>query len=158
MTDARFEDGAERPLRLIAADAADVQVLSAIVQDAVLAASDISWKPKKRQAAFLINRFRWEDADAAKAQGRPPERVRAMLVIDDAHAMRGAGITPQDKDAVLSILAITHTTEEGSDRLTLTFAGDGEIALDVEAVNITLSDVTRPYVAPSGKVPRHDLT
>jgi hypothetical protein len=35
-------------------------------------------------------------------------------------------------------------------------AGDGAIALDVEALDIRLDDVTRPYRAPSGKVPHHD--
>ena len=37
--DAKFEDGVERPLRLIAVDAEDLQVLSALVQDAVFPAS-----------------------------------------------------------------------------------------------------------------------
>ena len=30
------------------------------------------------------------------------------------------------------------------------------IALDVEALEVRLDDVTRPYRAPTGKVPRHD--
>ena len=34
MSDARFEDGGETPLRLIARDGADLQVLSALCQDA----------------------------------------------------------------------------------------------------------------------------
>jgi hypothetical protein len=40
-------------------------------------------------------------------------------------------------------------------RLTLTFAGDGALALEVEAINLALRDVTRPYQAPSGKTPSH---
>ena len=46
--------------------------------------------------------------------------------------------------------------EDGTGRLTLTLAGDGAVALDVEALDVRLDDVTRPYRAPSGKVPRHD--
>jgi hypothetical protein len=38
----------------------------------------------------------------------------------------------------------------------LTLAGDGAIGVDVEALDVILRDVTRPYVAPSGKVPAHD--
>ena len=34
-------------------------------------------------------------------------------------------------------------------------AGDGAIALEVEALDVRLDDVTRPYRAPSGKVPNH---
>jgi hypothetical protein len=37
----------------------------------------------------------------------------------------------------------------------LTLAGDGAIRLSVEALDVTLKDVTRPYVAPSGKLPGH---
>ena len=37
----------------------------------------------------------------------------------------------------------------------LTLAGDGAIALEVEALEVTLQDVTRPYRAPSGKAPAH---
>jgi hypothetical protein len=32
---------------------------------------------------------------------------------------------------------------------------DGAIAIDVECINVTLKDVTRPYVAPSRKAPNH---
>ncbi|MBB5516582.1 hypothetical protein FHS89_002613 [Rubricella aquisinus] len=157
MTDATFEDGAERPVRLIAAEADDLKVISALVQDAVLTGGDITWSRKRRQFALLINRFRWEDRDAAARMNRPVERVRAMLVIDDALAVRAAGITPGEKDVVLSLLSIEHTGgEDGSATLTLIFAGDGEIAIDVEAINLTLADVTKPYRAPSGKTPSHD--
>jgi hypothetical protein len=40
-------------------------------------------------------------------------------------------------------------------RLTLVLAGDGAVALDVETLEVTLRDVTRPYVAVSGKAPDH---
>ena len=35
-------------------------------------------------------------------------------------------------------------------------AGDGAIGLDVETLDVTLKDVTRPYVAPSRKIPDHN--
>jgi hypothetical protein len=58
---------------------------------------------------------------------------------------------------VLSLLALDFAPgNDGTGRLTLTLAGDGAIALDVEALEVRLDDVTRPYRAPSGKVPRHD--
>ena len=44
----------------------------------------------------------------------------------------------------------------GIGALILTLAGDGAVALDVEALDVRLDDVTRPYRAPSGKVPTHD--
>ena len=35
-------------------------------------------------------------------------------------------------------------------------AGDGAIALQVETLDVTLRDVSRPYLAPSGRVPSHE--
>ena len=43
MRDARFEDGMDKPLRLIAFDAEDLQVLSAMTQDAVWPAVQKVW-------------------------------------------------------------------------------------------------------------------
>ena len=151
--DARFEDGAERALRLRAEDAEDLAVIAALVQDAVLPGAEIGWDRTRRRFSCLVNRFRWED----KVQGRSPERVRSLLVIEDVMALRHQGLARETlRDAVLSLLSITFEPgADGAGRMVLTFAGDGAVAADVEAVNVTLQDVTRPYLAPSGKVPSH---
>ena len=154
--DARFEDGAESALRLRAETAEDLDVISALAQDAIGQTADIAWMPRRRRFALLLNRFRWEDAAAARRQGRPVERTRALLAIDGALSAKANGIDPKDRDLVLSLLAIRFDPgEDGAGRLTLVLAGDGEIALDVECLDVTLRDVTRPYAAPSGKAPRH---
>ena len=80
--DARFEDGADKPVNLGAFDAEDLQVISALVQDAVFQITDLRWDRAARRLALLVNRVRWEDALAAQQGNRPPERVRALLVID----------------------------------------------------------------------------
>ena len=154
--DARFEDGAEKPLRLKAEDTEDLTVITALVQDAVLPANEMKWLKGKRQFACLLNRFRWEDKPAAERMGRDFERVQSVLAINDVMGVTQQGIDARDADMVLSLLALTFEPgEDGTGRLILTFAGDGAIAVDVEALNITLQDVTRPYRAPSGKVPSH---
>ncbi|MFN3145588.1 MAG: DUF2948 family protein [Paracoccaceae bacterium] len=156
MTDARFEDGAEAPLHLKAMAAEDVPILSALIQDAVLPVTEISWLPRQRRVALLLNRFRWEDASAAARRGRPYERVQSVLAVEDVMAVRSQGIDRSDTELVLSVLALEFTPgADGAGTLTLTLAGDGAIALEVEALEVTLRDVTRPYVAPSGKAPRH---
>ena len=156
MTDARFEDGAERPLHLVARDEADLQVISVLLQDAVLGIGDMRWDRKRRRFALLVNRFRWEDRAAAEAGQRAYERVRAMLVAEDVTAVRTFGIDRGDGDSVLSVLAASFAAgPDGTGTLTLTLAGDGAVALSVETLEVTLRDVTRPYRAPSGKLPSH---
>ena len=154
--DARFEDGAERPLHLKALDAEELLVISALVQDAVLAGGDMKWEPKARRLTFLVNRFRWEDQQAASVRGRGFERVRALVVISDVASVASQGFDREDRDVVLSILSVGWVPgEDGTGRIEILLAGDGAISAEVECLDVTLKDVTRPYTAPSGKKPQH---
>jgi len=57
---------------------------------------------------------------------------------------------------VLSLLSLDwQEGEDGTGRITLMLAGDGAVAVDVECIDVALRDVTRPYLAPSRKVPDH---
>ena len=146
--DARFEDADEGPLRLRALDPDDLVVVSAALQDAVFPVTEIVWQKSRRRFALLVNRFRWEAPGA--------ERVQSLIAVEDAQSVRSQGFDASDKDLVLSLLAVEWSPgEDGAGRLTLVLAGDGAIEIAVEALEITLRDVTRPYRAVSGKTPGH---
>ena len=154
--DATFEDGREAPMNLGAFDAEDLQVLSSLAQDAVFPVTEMTWRPGQRRFALLVNRFRWEDRAAAEQRGRAFERVQSVLVIDHVLRVASQGVDRRDLDLILSLLAVTfEPAEDGAGHVLLTLAGDGAIRLDVEALEITLKDVTRPYQAPSKKTPDH---
>jgi len=154
--DATFEEGGEKPLRLQALEADDLPVISSLVQDAVLPITEMKWEASKRRFSMLLNRFRWEDKAKAEKRGRDFERVQSVLAFDDVMAVSQQGIATRDADTVVSLLSLAFEPgEDGTGRIVLTFAGDGAVALDVEAVNVTLQDVTRPYRAPSRKAPSH---
>ncbi len=156
--DARFEDADEAPLQLAALDSEDLKVIATLAQDSVFPASEMKWEPRARRFAILLNRFRWEES-VRHAAGRkhPYERVQSVLAFDDVTKVSSQGIDPKDKDLILSLLDITFEPgEDGTGRLVLTLAGDGAIALEVEALSVLLKDVTRPYIAPSRMAPHHD--
>lgn len=154
--DAKFEDGGESPLRLKALDADDLAVISSLVQDAVFPAGEMRWHPKERRFAILLNRFRWEDAPKAQKRGRDFERVQSVLLVEDVLKVQSQGVSRGDNALVMSLLSMSWTAgEDGTGRVILSLAGDGEIALDVEALEVVLKDVTRPYIAPSRKAPDH---
>ena len=156
MSDATFEEGAEKPLRLMAFDAKDLEVISSLAQDAVFPATEMSWRPKERRFAVLLNRFRWEDVSAAEQRARPYERVQTVVTIEGAQKVRSQGVDRQDGDLILSLLSIAFVPgEDGDGQVQLTLAGDGLIEVDVEALEVTLRDVTRPYVSPSKSQPTH---
>ncbi len=156
MSDARFEDGGETPLRLKAMDGDDLQVLSSLVQDAVFPITEMRWQRSQRRFVLLLNRFRWEDRDAARKQGRPVERVQSLLAVEDVLAVATQGIDRGAADTVLSLLSVAFEPgEDGTGALFLTLAGGGAVRLNIEALEVTLHDVTKPYAAPSGRAPDH---
>lgn len=156
MADAKFEDAVAPALMLRAEAVDDLPVLSALVQDAVLPITEIRWDRKARKLALLLNRFRWEDRTAAEVQERGYERVQSLLMIGGVLAVSSQGIDRDDRETVLSVLSLAwQPGVYGAGRVVVLLAGDGAIAADVECLDLVLKDVTRPYLAPSGKVPSH---
>ena len=152
--DATFEEGRETPLNLGAFDPDDLKVISALAQDAVFPITEMRWQARRHRFALLINRFRWEDAGRDR---HGPERAQALLVVENVLGVASLGLDRTDADTVLSLLSVTFEPgEEGAGHLILTLAGDGAIRLEIEALEVRLRDVTRPYRAPSGKEPSHD--
>jgi len=153
VTDARFEDGHEAPLHLGAMEEEDLKVLSSLVQDAIFPVTEMTWRPRERRFALLLNRFRWEGAGRDR---HGAERVQSVLAVDQVQRVASQGIDRSDRDLVLSLLSVAwEPAEEGAGHVLITLAGDGAIRLEVEALEVTLKDVTKPYRAPSGKTPDH---
>ncbi|MEM6564346.1 MAG: DUF2948 family protein [Pseudomonadota bacterium] len=153
MTDARFEDANEAPLNLGALDEQDLEVLASLTQDAVFPVTEMKWDRTTGRFALLLNRFRWEDA---QLRAQRPERVQSILAFDTVKGVATSGIDRADTDTILSLLTLRfEPVQVPSGRLLLTLAGDGAIRLDVEAIEVTLRDVTKPYIAPSGQTPVH---
>ena len=158
MSDARFEDGTDAPLLLAAQDGEGLSILSSLLQDAVFAITEMHYTKSRRRFALLVNRFRWEDRAQAQAAKRGVERVQSLLVFHDVLAVQTAGIDRSDTDTVLSLLQIAFAPgPDGTGHATLVLSGDGSVALTLEAIDVQLRDVTRPYLAPSGRVPSHDM-
>ena len=86
---------ARAPLRLLAEDADDLEIISAALQDAVTRIGDISWERGARRLTIAFNRFRWE---AAEGRG---ERVRAGFQIGGVQEVRARNLRAEAKDAVL---------------------------------------------------------
>lgn len=153
MADARFEDADAVPLRLRAIDPEDLRIIAALTQDAVFAPGEMRFDRRRRRFAALLNRFRWE-----RGTGAVPERVQALLIINDVTAAATQGLDMTERELVLSLLAMDFTPgADGTGTLDLVLAGDGTVRLSLECIDVALRDVSRPYAAPSGRVPAHPL-
>jgi len=142
-------------LRLKAEDAEDLQVIAAYLQDAVVLVKDIAYLPGTRRLAMVANRFCWEDELGAVPAGKTHRRARTGLHFDNVEKVRSRNIDQDRHDGVLNLLTVTF--EEGqapSGTLVLTFSGDGEIRIDVEALETHLTDMGGTWVTPN--LPSHD--
>ena len=101
--DARFEDGEEKALNIGAFDISDLEIISSLIQDSILPASEIQWLPNSNKLAFLVNRFRWEDKDIELSQDKTGERVQSLLMISHVKSVSSSGFYPKQKDKVLAM-------------------------------------------------------
>ncbi|MBV1695532.1 MAG: DUF2948 family protein [Hyphomicrobiales bacterium] len=145
------------PLKLIALDEADLNVVSAHLQDAVSIVADLAYLPSDRRFVAMFNRFDWS---TAVASGRG-ERRQAALRIEQVRSARTQGIDFKASKTVLSLLALTFTPDPDPDKapqgdVTLQFAGGAAIKLQVECVEVQLEDLGPAWRARA--VPRHEPT
>lgn len=128
-----------KPLRLIAEDASDIKILSAAIQDSVMRAGNLKFNRKARRFTLEINRFNWEDL---KTKRGPKTRVRAVLAVDGVLGVKTRAVSKADPDLVMSILSLSFTPDDEppGGTVSILFAGDGELELKVEAIDMTLLD------------------
>lgn len=141
-----------RALRLVAEDDADLKVISAAVQDAVLKAENIKYDSKRRRFTLEVNRFQWEDAP----KRGPKTRVRALLAFDSVLGVKTRAVSKTDPDMVMSILSVTFAPDDEppGGKVSILFSGDGELQLDAEALDVTLLD--SEYEWATRHTPDHD--
>jgi DUF2948 family protein len=141
-------------LRLAAADAEDLEILSARLQDAAGKLKDFTWLPKKRRFAAVLNRLQWE--------GGGKMRVRAGLHFDGVLAVQSSKVKLGAGEAVVSLLALRFApnsakeNEEGDPGgvIEIILAGGGAIRLTVECIDAELVDMTGSWAAMG--TPDHD--
>jgi hypothetical protein len=137
-------------VKLAAGDAEDLEILSARLQDAAGQLKNVTWLPKKRRFAMVINRLQWE------AGGKT--RVRAGLHFDGVLKVQSHKVKLGAGDAVVSLLALrfepNKSEEDPGGVIEIVLAGGGAIRLTVECIDAELADLTAPWAARG--TPDHD--
>jgi hypothetical protein len=126
-------------LKLIALDGDDIEVVSAHLQDAVVKAADIRWRPAEKRLVVALNRFDWEAAQGAASQFR---RRRAALRFERVTACKCRNCAATEKDQVLNLLAVSfQPTDQPAGVVTLLFSGGAALRLEVECLEAELADL-----------------
>ncbi len=138
-------------LKFVVLDEEDLEVVSAHVQDAVVKASEVMWRPQEQRLVVPLNRFDWEGAQAEPAEFR---RCRAALRFERVLSCKGRQVN--GKDDVLNLLAVEFAENDApSGVVTLTFSGGAAIRLEVECLEAELADLGPTWTASS--CPHHAI-
>jgi len=132
------------PLRLLAADAEDLHIISAALQDAILRPVDIVWEPGSRRVTLKLSRFCWECGGT---------RVMAAMQFGDVIAVKSRRL-PRLPESALELLAMEFAPDEApGGRVILMFAGGGDLRIDVECLDAVLTDLSERW--PARLAPSH---
>jgi len=126
-------------LKLIALDADDLAVISAHVQDARVATSDIIWRQGEKRLVVGMNRLDWEQTLSGETE---PRRLIAALRFDRVLACKSRDIEIGDPDTMLDLVGIEfHENDGPGGSALLLFAQGGALRLDVECLECELTDL-----------------
>ena len=132
------------PLRLLAEDAVDLQIISAALQDAIMRPVDIRWEKEARRLTIVLSRFCWECGGT---------RVMAAMQFGDVEAVKSRRL-PRLPESALELLALDfEPTEAPGGRVIMMFAGGGDLRIDVECLDAVLTDLSDRW--PARVAPTH---
>ena len=153
--DAIIATNAARPIKLLAMDADDLVVMSALVQDAI--AKPVEMRRLSGERAFVMVVDRLAREQGAEREGilrrrKVWQRRRAVLDFRTVTGAKRRGFSGGDEEPMV-LLAITHEPGEAEQTITLHFAGGAEVRLAVEAIEARLTDLGAAW--KSDNTPRH---
>lgn len=132
----------DQSLKLKAKDAEDVQVVSAVLQDAIAPVCDMTFKAEDKNFIMVVHRLKRE------AEGR--ERVCCAVNIKGVEAAQLQGISLTQQSRMLDLLAVMTDDQ----MMIFIFAGDAKIRLKLQDWTMIVEDFGAAW--PSQCNPCHD--
>jgi hypothetical protein len=135
------------PLKFVALDEEDLEVISAHLQDATVKVADVLWRREEKRLVIGLNRFDWLSAEGDRPEFR---RCRSALRFERVSACKCRNLNPAGKDAVLNLLAVEfESTDKPAGVVLLTFSGGGALRIEVECLEAALVDLGPTWAVPA---------
>ncbi len=143
-------------LRLRACDQDDVQIIAACLQDALIPLREMAFMAEERRFMAAFNRFQWERlSDPAEAADLT--HCQSVLRVDHVDNVQYRGLDGELDGVKFELLTIVaEPGEAGGFQVTLLFAGDVALRLQVKELTLALEDFGEP--SPASATPKHDLS
>ena len=148
----------ENKLKLRAVEKEDVEILSALLQDGLVAASDLHYEKDESSFVMVINRFCWEKANDNELK---TQLHRCLCGVKIAHVRQVSQRGQSAKaNQFYNLLSITYEeieqNEKAMHRLTFTFSGGYDIRLFVSELALIVQDIAAPH--PGLARPQHKMS
>ena len=124
-------------LKLRAVDVEDMQVISAVLQDSIVPVCDMAFQVESQSFVVVAQRLRREAV--------PVERICCALRVQGVAAVQTHSIDLHHGERMLDLLALSLDVAEPC--LTLIFASDAKIKLQLAKCQVTLEDFGQPWPA-----------
>ncbi len=130
------------PLRMIAEDQDDLQVIAACLQDALVPLSGMDYDQETGSFQLIANRFCWE-CDPEVLEGDAfYKRVPTGLAFQHVTEIKKKDLDMQNKSELVNLLTIQ---DGDTNCIHLVFSGGAEIRLTVDKISCHLKDMDEPY-------------
>jgi len=144
----------EFKLKLIGKNEEDLKVISAYLQDSIVAVRDIIYLKKNRTFIMVVNRFMWEDVE--RGVFRQNKRIRCAVKFEDVTNVRCKNVNQKKRDKILECLAIKFISKIDKDHeIRIFFSGDSIITINTECIEVVLDDLNEPWNVKH--VPKHKI-
>ena len=138
--------------KLRAEDADDLAVISACLQDALVAVRDLAFVKQDRTFLMVANRFRWEGGSRDEAGY---QRTLCGITFAAVAGVSYHGFRRSEGERILSLLAIRPGGDRQQNIIQLEFSGGATIRLEVDRILCHAQDLGEPW--PTPWQPQHDV-
>ena len=145
---------AKNNLKLIGNNHEDLKVISAYIQDSIVAVRDMVFLEQNRIFIMIINRFMWENVE--KGAPRQNKRIRCAIKFEEVLKVKSKEINQKRKNKRLECLAIKcNEISNNNYEIKIFFAGDSIITLISEAVEVVMYDLGKAWDVKH--IPEHKI-
>lgn len=139
------------PLKLRAEDAADIEVLAAVLQDAIAPVCDMSFRPAEKSFVMVVHRFCWDcvQAEPSSEANGCYQRICCALDVQGVESVQFVGFDPGDPALMLDLLTIM--LQDGY--LHMVFAGGAGLRLKLDGWKARIEDFGESW--PTTHLPCH---
>ena len=132
----------------------DLKVISAYLQDSVVAIRDIVFLKQNKSFVMIVNRFMCEDAE--KEVFKDSKRIRSAVKFEGVIKVRSKNINQKNKNKPLEYLAMECDSDNvGNKKISIFFSGNSAITIISEVVEVVMNDLGDSWHVKH--IPKHKI-